>query len=114
MDDFLEITKAEYLGNYRLRLWFNNGEVRIADLTEQLYGEAFLPLRDKNLFQRFSIPFNTVEWENGTDFAPEFLYEHSVRPYDTDFETPLPTAAEDPAGYKSYPNNDICRTPRAQ
>ena len=24
---FLEISKAEYLGDYRIRLWFNNGEV---------------------------------------------------------------------------------------
>lgn len=99
MDDFLEITKAEYLGDYRLRLWFNNGEVREADLADKLDGEAFLPLRDKEFFQRFSIPFNTIEWGNGADFAPEYLYEHSIRPYDTDEGTPLPTAAEEPAEY---------------
>ncbi|MCR5822595.1 MAG: DUF2442 domain-containing protein [Bacteroidales bacterium] len=94
MNSFLEITKAEYDGDYRLRLWFNNGQVRVADLEHSLNGEAFQPLRDKQYFQRFKIPFNTVEWDNGADFAPEYLYEHSVRPYDTDNETTIQTAAE--------------------
>jgi hypothetical protein len=94
MNMFLEITKAEYLGDYRLRIWFNNGEVRIADLADSLNGEVFQPLRDMDYFSRFSIPFNTVEWENGADFAPEYLYEHSSRTYDYETDTPLPTAAE--------------------
>ena len=72
---FLEISKAEYLGDYRIRLWFNNDEVRVVDLADSLCGEAFLPLRDKDYFKQFSIRFNTIEWENGADFAPEYLYE---------------------------------------
>ena len=75
---FLEINKAEYLGDYRIRLWFNNDEVRDVDLSSSLKGEAFIPLRDKDYFKRFSIPFNTIEWENGADFAPEYLYEISA------------------------------------
>jgi len=27
------------------------------------------------LFQDFFISHNTVEWKNGADFAPEFLFE---------------------------------------
>jgi hypothetical protein len=72
---FLEISKAEYLGDYRIRLWFNNGEVRIVDLANSLRGEAFRPLHDLDYFKQFSIRFNTIEWENGADFAPEYLYE---------------------------------------
>jgi hypothetical protein len=72
---FLEISKAEYLGDYRIRLWFNNGEVRIVDLANSLHGEAFRPLHDLDYFKQFSIRFNTIEWENGADFAPEYLYE---------------------------------------
>ncbi len=34
--------------------------------------------QDKDYFKRFSIPFNTIEWENGVDFAPEYLYEISA------------------------------------
>ena len=72
---FLEISKAEYLGDYRIRLWFNNGEVRVVDLANSLRGEAFRPLHDLDYFKQFSIRFNTIEWENGADFAPEYLYE---------------------------------------
>jgi hypothetical protein len=72
---FLEISKAEYLGDYRIGLWFNNGEVRIVDLANSLRGEAFRPLHDLDYFKQFSIRFNTIEWENGADFAPEYLYE---------------------------------------
>lgn len=75
---FLEVSKAEYLDGYRLRLLFNNGETRIADLTSSLRGEVFVPLKDMDYFKNFTIKFNTVEWENGADFAPEYLYEISL------------------------------------
>jgi hypothetical protein len=72
---FLEILKAEYLGDYRIRLVFNNGKSKTVDLSDKLIGKVFEPLKDKNFFQNFSIKFNTIEWSNGADFAPEYLYE---------------------------------------
>ena len=72
---FREVTKAEYLDGYRIMLLFNNGEKRIVDLSQSLNGEVFAPLKDIGYFKRFSIKFNTIEWENGADFAPEYLYE---------------------------------------
>ncbi len=77
MHTFLEITKAEYIDGYRLRLYFNTGEVRIADLESSLVGEVFLPLRNIEMFKRFTIKFNTVTWENEADLAPEYLYDIS-------------------------------------
>ncbi|MDY5452937.1 MAG: DUF2442 domain-containing protein [Alloprevotella sp.] len=32
-------------------------------------------LKDLDFFKRFSVKYNTVEWENGADFAPEYLLE---------------------------------------
>ena len=72
---FLEITKAVYLKDYKVMLHFNNGERRIVDLQSSLHGEIFAPLKDVEYFKRFTIKFNTIEWENGADFAPEYLYE---------------------------------------
>ena len=79
---FIEIIKAEYLDEYRLRLWFNNGKVKDVDLSDSLKGKIFVPLQDKEFFRRFSIRFNTIEWENGADFAPEYLYEKGVNAYE--------------------------------
>ena len=32
-------------------------------------------LKDLDFFKKFSVKYNTVEWENGADFAPEYLLE---------------------------------------
>ncbi len=75
---FREVVKANYIDGYRLLLQFNNGEWRVVDLSNSLNGTVFAPLKDINFFKRFSIKFNTVEWENGADFAPEYLYDIST------------------------------------
>ncbi len=73
---FLEILTAKYISGFKIELEFNNGEIYLVDFENELTGKIFLPLRnDINLFKRFSIHFNTIEWENGADFAPEYLYE---------------------------------------
>ncbi len=71
----LEVTKAEYLDGYRVKLLFSNGETKIVDLSQSLNGVMFAPLKDIEFFKRFVIKFNTIEWENGADFAPEYLYK---------------------------------------
>ena len=75
---FLEVIKAEYLSGYRIKLWFNNHVVKVVDLTNSLNGEVFFPLKDIEYSKRFAFKFNTIEWENGADLAPEYLYEHGV------------------------------------
>lgn len=74
---FVEITNAEYIDSYCLRLYFSNGEVRIVDLGTSLVGPVFDELKVIENFKRFSISYNTVQWYNGADFAPEYLYEIS-------------------------------------
>lgn len=72
---FLEVVKAEYLNDYRIKLWFNNQVVKVVDLANSLNVDVFRPLKDLEYFKRFTIKFNTIEWENGADLAPEYLYE---------------------------------------
>lgn len=72
---FLEVLSAKYLGDYKINLLFNNGESKIVDLYDQLNGKVFEPLRDITYFQSFVVKFNTIEWSNGADFAPEYLFE---------------------------------------
>jgi hypothetical protein len=72
---FLEVTQAIYINDFKLLLKFNNGAEMTVDLENELNGTIFNPLKDKSKFKKFSIVFNTIEWENGADFAPEYLYE---------------------------------------
>ena len=72
---FLEVIKAKYLNDYKISLLFNNGVSKTVDLEDELTGKIFEPLKDKDYFKSFTIKFNTIEWENGADFAPEYLYQ---------------------------------------
>jgi hypothetical protein len=74
-DLLLHVVSVEYLDNYQLKLTFNNGIEGIVDLEPELYGEIFEPLKDKSLFQKVFLTSRTIEWPNGADFAPEFLFE---------------------------------------
>jgi hypothetical protein len=75
---FLEVTKAEYQSDYKIKLWFNDGKVKIVDLSDKLNGSAFECLKKIENFTRFSVRFNTIEWYNGADLAPEYLYSIGV------------------------------------
>ena len=75
---FLEVSKAEYLDNYRIKLMFNNGDTKTVDLQNELNGSVYEPLHQLDYFKRFSVKYNTVEWENGADYAPEYLYSIGV------------------------------------
>lgn len=72
---FLEVLKAEYISDYKIKLWFSNHKTKVVDLYSSLNGVIFEPLKNIDFFRRFSIKYNTIEWENGADFAPEYLYE---------------------------------------
>lgn len=72
---FLEVVKASYIADYKVLLDFNNGTSMVVDLENELVGTVFQPLKDKAYFKSFTIKYNTIEWDNGADFAPEFLYQ---------------------------------------
>ncbi|OFX42763.1 MAG: hypothetical protein A2046_00585 [Bacteroidetes bacterium GWA2_30_7] len=72
---FLEVINAKYLNDFKIFLEFNDGVSKTVDLKNELNGEIFNSLKNKNYFKKFIIKYNTIEWENGADFAPEFLYQ---------------------------------------
>ncbi|MDR2146302.1 MAG: DUF2442 domain-containing protein [Tannerella sp.] len=72
---FLEVSEAKYLDHYRILLTFNNGEQKTVDLQHELNGTVYEPLRQLDYFKNFRVKYNTIEWSNGADYAPEYLYE---------------------------------------
>lgn len=71
----LRVIDVEYIKDYQLLLTFNDGISKLVDLEKHLTGEVFGPLRDKKLFIQFALTRMTIEWVNGADLAPEFLYD---------------------------------------
>lgn len=69
------IVRAGYNKDYEIELEFNNGVRGVVDLKYDLDQPVFEPLKDINYFKTFKLKSWTIEWENGADFAPEFLFE---------------------------------------
>ncbi len=73
---FLHTQFVEPRPQFQLFVQFDNGVSGVVDLTDELWGEVFEPLRNKALFMTATQNdiLGTVVWANGADFAPEFLY----------------------------------------
>lgn len=72
----LKVTDAKYVKDYIVWLQFSDGAEGEVDLKNELFGEVFVPLRDKEFFKQFLLhpDWLTITWPNGADFAPEFLH----------------------------------------
>jgi hypothetical protein len=77
---FLHVESVSHIDDYRLRIGFSDGAVKEVDLADELRGEIFEPLKDLEFFLKLTVnpDTRTIEWPNGADFAPEFLYEIGV------------------------------------
>jgi len=71
---FLHVVRAEYVADYRIHLWFSDDSDSQVDLGPVLDGPIFERLKDPAFFRQFRLIGHTVAWENGADFAPEFLH----------------------------------------
>ena len=72
---FIHVINAKYIEDYKIWLSFNDGAEGKVDLSSELYGEVFEPLKDKFFFKSFTLEGHTLSWSNGADFAPEFLHD---------------------------------------
>ena len=65
---------------YRIEVDFEDGLSGTINLSSELYGPIFEPLRDPEFFAQARIDeFGVVCWPNGADLAPEFVYEEVRR-----------------------------------
>jgi hypothetical protein len=73
---FIHILEAKYIRDHVLWIKFDNGVEGEIDLSAELWGEMFEPLRNLDFFRRFHIDneINTIVWDNGADMAPDFLH----------------------------------------
>jgi len=71
------VTSVRYISGYRLEVTFSDGTKGEVDLSGELYGRLFEPLKDINEFRKVRVEndLSTIVWPNGADLAPDYLYE---------------------------------------
>jgi hypothetical protein len=69
------IVEGRYVSGYTVWLRFSDGAEGEVDLTKELHGPVFEPLKNIEVFRQFVVhpELKTLVWPNGADFAPEFL-----------------------------------------
>jgi hypothetical protein len=67
------------IGDYRLRLLFDDGTVGDVDFSSRDWSGVFEPLRDPAVFEQVRVDTEaaTIVWPGDLDMAPEALYEEA-------------------------------------
>ena len=69
-----KVLGVTHLPGYRLRVEFSDGVAGTVNLSGELDGEMFEPLRDEAMFRQEAVDdYGAVTWPNGADLAPDAL-----------------------------------------
>jgi len=63
--------------DFSLNIVLDNGEKKILDMRPYLDFGVFKKIRDYERFRQARVAFDTIEWDEGVDLDPEFIYEKS-------------------------------------
>ena len=75
----LRVASVRPLKDWKLRLRFSTGEVKIFDFSPLLNAPCFRPLRDETVFRNVSLEHGVPVWCSGEiDIAPERLYQDGI------------------------------------
>lgn len=71
------VIEATYIKDFTIMIRFADGVEGEINLSDELEGEIFQPLKNVEYFKKFIVhpELHTLTWPNGADFAPEFLYD---------------------------------------
>jgi len=105
------VGRAEYRGEYRIHLTFNDGVENTVDFSQWLDAPVFEPLKDPAYFQRIVVEGGTVMWSHGADVAPETLYgQAKSSEVDIDPQTNLTFLCASVEKWKKCKNGISCDT----
>lgn len=76
--DLIRVVNVDYIKDYTMDLKFSNGEKKRVDFFPLLKSGKKQELLNKDNFIQFGLNHWTLEWYNGVDFAPDFLYQQGV------------------------------------
>ena len=72
------VVKSELKEDYKVFIEFNDGSSGVIDFYNKLlndHRQVVRELLDMELFKTVKTGLDTLCWDNGVDFAPEYLYE---------------------------------------
>jgi len=72
------VIKIELRGNYKIYIEFNDGLSGVIDFQNKIktdHRDIIRELIDKDKFKAIKIERHTLCWDNGVDFAPEYLHD---------------------------------------
>lgn len=73
------IENAIPLTDFRLKVFFQGGEVKVFNAKPYLFGPIFVPVTEPDYFAHVDVDeiAGSIYWPNGADFCPQFVYEMS-------------------------------------
>jgi hypothetical protein len=77
-----DVVSAEYVDDFRLKIWFADGKSGIVDFTPYIRkGGIFGKLGDLEIFKRFMVnqELGVITWDGEIDIAPETLYSEATQ-----------------------------------
>lgn len=78
----ISLVKAvEYLEGYVLKLFFDNGRIKVIDLEDDFLNEdlgIFSELRNIEYFKKVKCDGDTIYWPNEYDICPTYLYDMGI------------------------------------
>ena len=63
--------------DFSLTVVLDTGERRLLDMKPYLDFGVFKKIRDYEKFKKVRVAFDTIEWDEGVDLDPEFIYAKS-------------------------------------
>lgn len=78
--ELLWIIESVYLGDYKIKVRFNNGDWRIFDFSTLFEtNKCYDRIVGLDVFKNYSLNGWTISWlDNEIDVAPEYIYEHGT------------------------------------
>nr|VFK79519.1 MAG: Protein of unknown function (DUF2442) [Candidatus Kentron sp. SD] len=77
--NYPSVKKVSARDDYEIFIEFDNDECGTLDMKPYLDFGVFNQIRDPDRFRQVRAAFDTVEWGNGIDLDPRFVYEKSTK-----------------------------------
>ena len=72
---YIGVKKILSITEYSITIEFTNGDIKVVELSPYLNKGLFIELTNPELFATAHVSFDAIEWSNGADIDPEFLFD---------------------------------------